>query len=251
MLAHGADANSGGSTSTESPLAAAASFSRWDVVDELLNHGANPNVRDSVGWAPIDYAAKNAASAGRGDIVEHLIAKGARVDDVIQDKRQGAQYTQLRPLIYAATDADANVVAALIKAGANVNEQDAGGMTPLMLAVRSRKEGIVDVLLASRADLKGVDVNGRAALNYATFNATAPIIRKLIAAGADVNFQSPPGMHHGETALMHAIHAGNDVNLNVMLELGARTDIRDAKGLSALDHAKKSKRKDFIDLLTR
>lgn len=251
LLAHGVHPDAGGANAPETPLVAAASFERWDVVEALLNRGANPNVRDRVGWAPIDYAAKNAARADRSDIVTRLIEKGARVDDFIAEKRQGTQYERLRPLTYAVMEADTQVVAALLKAGANVNTQNAGGMTPLMLAVRNQKEPIVDVLLAARADLKPVDSYGRAALNYATFNATPSIVSKLIDAGADLNFQSPPGMHHGETALMHAIHAGKKANVEVMLQRSASTEIRDAKGLSALDHAKKTKRDDLIALLSK
>ena len=56
-------------------------------------------------------------------------------------------------------------------------------------------------------------------------------------------------MHHGETALMHAVQDGNVETLKTMLALGAKTSIRGAKEMTALDHAKKRCDKEMIALL--
>jgi ankyrin repeat protein len=58
---------------TGTPLHSAASRLRSDIVGVLLEAGANPNVRQSAGWAPLHAAAMN------GDVVsvELLLAAGA------------------------------------------------------------------------------------------------------------------------------------------------------------------------------
>jgi ankyrin repeat protein len=253
LLKAGADfhAAQGDDGAPETPLASAASFKRWDIVELLVNSGANPNVRDRNGWAPIDFAAMNACDAGREDILKLLIDKGSKVDDIMPDMKRGAEYQNLRPLIYAAAYSKAAAINLLLAHGADINKPDRAGMTPLMLAVRNRREDVVDALLAKGADLKATDQFGRAALNYATFNATPSIVKRVAAAGANLNFAAPPGMHHGETALIHAVQGGNIANVEAMLALGARTHVTDAKGFTAMDHARKVNRKDMVALLTR
>jgi uncharacterized protein len=245
---HAAQGNDG---APETPLASAASFKRWDVVELLLKSGANPNVRDRNGWAPIDFAAMHACGAGREDVLKLLIDKGSKVDDIIPDLKRGPEYQNLRPLIYAAAYSKAAAINLLLAHGADINKPDHAGMTPLMLAVRNRREDVVEALLANGADLKPTDQFGRAVLNYATFNATPAIVKRIAAAGADLNFAAPPGMHHGETALIHAVQGGNIANVDAMLSLGARTHVADAKGMTALDHARKVNRKDMLTLLSR
>ena len=48
---------------------------------------------------------------------------------------------------------------------------------------------------------------------------------------------------------MHAVQDGNVETLKTMLALGAKTSIRDAKEMTALDHAKKRCDKEMIALL--
>ena len=163
--------------------------------------------------------------------------------------KERPEYQKLRPLMYAARFGDTQAVTLLLAHGANINNPDGIGMTPLMIAIKMRQEAAVDVLLNAGADLKPIDSYGRAALNYATFNATPAIVKKVAAKGADLNLQSPAGMHHGETALMHAVQGGNIETLKAILTLGAKTSIRDAKGMNALNHAKKRGNKDMIALL--
>ncbi len=245
LIAAGANVNggTGRSAGLETPLVAAASFRRWDSVMALLQGGANPNTRNFQGWAPIDYvvhsamndtaddAKNNGAATKRVAALKLLLDKGARADETIPvpttEKRP--EYQQLRPLIYAAQFGDIQAIPLLLARDADINKPNSYGMTPLMLAVKARQEAAVTLLLAAQADLKRVDAHGRTALNYATFNATPAIVKKVAAAGADLNFASPAGMHHGETALMHAVQGGNIETLKTMLALGAKTSVSDAK----------------------
>ncbi len=63
------------------------------------------------------------------------------------------------------------LVAALLRMGAGVNDRDYTGRTALMVACSSERDGnwdkIVDMLLQAGADIQARDVNGDTALNYA------------------------------------------------------------------------------------
>ena len=75
---------------------------------------------------------------------------------------------------------------ALIKAGANVNEQYEGKY-PLMIAIESGNTEIVELMLSAKADIHRTDANGNTAVMYAFMLQAWPMASVLIKAGADVN----------------------------------------------------------------
>ena len=58
-------------------------------------------------------------------------------------------------------------IAALVKAGARVDEPNAAGETPLIFAIHSQDTALMRVLLESRADPDRTDNSGRSARDYA------------------------------------------------------------------------------------
>jgi ankyrin repeat protein len=80
-------------------------------------------------------------------------------------------------------------VNALIAAGANVNDDDDQGETPLMIASRFGSLGAVTALIAAGADVNCVSngIKGATAIRYALARMNTDIISALITAGADVN----------------------------------------------------------------
>jgi len=118
------------------------------------------------------------------------------------------------PLLVAAHFGHKQCVTALIEAGARCNVQDEMGWTPLILAA-----------------FLGDDTN----------------VRGLIAAGADVDKAGGGGDGVGVTALLAATSSqsvgvnwrGQHEVVKLLLESGAERHCRDAKGLTALDHANK------------
>lgn len=160
-------------------------------------------------------------------------------------------------------------IAELIRAGANVNAQDDGGWTPLMCACSAGHVDKVRALLSSPAIEPNLTNDaGMTALHYACSKGRqellsllmqrddlivdlqdknsklTPLMRavighhpvcvqKLIQAGARLNLIDI----EGNTALHHAIQEGQD-NLAIMLvEAGASTDIKNREGDTPLKHA--------------
>jgi uncharacterized protein len=81
LLRLGADPDGGDYNDTVpfafvTPLGTAASRGNLDVVEVLLENGANPDAADPTGFTPLAHA----ASQGHADIVRALLAAGARTD---------------------------------------------------------------------------------------------------------------------------------------------------------------------------
>jgi hypothetical protein len=124
------------------PLGLAAAYGHRNVVELLLNQGANVNAADAMGQTPLHTAARY----GSADVAALLLEHGADVDarDVL-----GAT-----PLEWAALSGDKNVASLLIKRGATVNAQSSTGKTALHLAATAGHKEVVALLLAHGADVR-------------------------------------------------------------------------------------------------
>ena len=130
-------------------LQAAAKRSADDLVDSLLNAGADVNA------VPADYkgatALQCAAFANSPSIVRKLLDAGALVN------AEAANYRGATALQYAATHGNFAIVEALLGAGANVNAPPAkvSGFTALEAAALNGRLDMVRFLLNSGADIAG------------------------------------------------------------------------------------------------
>ena len=100
------------------------------MLDYLLSVGANVNQEDANGDTPLHLAAA-ACPVGRNsdmlDTVNFLLRKGAKIDATDERKR-----TALHQAVLVGWNAE--VVMALLLAGADVSAKDVRGRTPLTLA---------------------------------------------------------------------------------------------------------------------
>jgi len=87
----------------------------------------------------------------------------------------------------------AQEVAALIASGADVNELDEYGFTPLIEAIIVNKLEMVKLLLEHGANINETDPRGRAPLHWAVENNNAAICQALLEQGADPNAYSNAG----------------------------------------------------------
>jgi uncharacterized protein len=116
----------------------------------------------------------------------------------------GSPVPNITPLARAARDGDALSIAAMARAGHDVNARDSGGhrWTPLLHAIHKGQRGSVDALLAAGADVRRPAPGDLTPLMMAVGNGQADIVRLLIRAGAD------PRREDGADLLATAVSGG-------------------------------------------
>jgi len=157
---------------------AAGRVPEWNVEDvqALLASGGDLEQMRNV-MTPLMWAC---AKQRTTELVDQLIAKGAKIDT----KNIDGGFA----LFFAARVANPAIVKILLEKGANVNDMDNGGFTPLMILMEDGKGDMATLIELFKAD---VDINhkdgvGNTALHIAAFN-DAPLesIQFLIDKGAD------------------------------------------------------------------
>lgn len=107
-----------------------------------------------------------------------------------------------------------------IAAGANVNELQLDGSSPLLWAVNRGETDLVKALLAKKADPNATNEFGANPLTEAAKINNADMVKMLLDAGAKADSANPDG----ETALMLAIQAGNLPMFDALLNAGANVN---------------------------
>jgi ankyrin repeat protein len=145
-------------------------------VDRLIAQGADVNadkVKGYEGRPPLFHA----ATYGYVEIAKKLIEKGAKPNG-------GEHGGGVTPLMAAALNSSAPMVALLLKAGADANARDSAGSTALTEAVRKGDAEVLVLLLDAGAD-PGVPMgDGRTPVCYARALGYKQVDALLIAAGA-------------------------------------------------------------------
>nr|CAB3493161.1 unnamed protein product [Digitaria exilis] len=118
----------------------AASKGRLNIAEKLIEHGANVNKKDKFGCTPLHRA----ASTGNAELCEFLIEEGAEVDAVDR--------TGQTPLMHAVVCENQGVALLLIRHGADVDVEDKEGYTVLGRASSSFRPALID---AAKAMLEG------------------------------------------------------------------------------------------------
>lgn len=146
----------------------AASQGRLDIVQWLLDHGADVNLQNIDGQTALVHAIlKN-----HEYIVRLLLQHGADIN--IQDD-QGTT-----PCIAAAFKGNKNVVQSLLDQRVNINTQDYHGRTALMNAVLYKHEDIAHVLISSGANLNAQYKDGTTALSLAVLKNRLAVVTTLL-----------------------------------------------------------------------
>jgi ankyrin repeat protein len=212
----------------DSALLRATMYNRLDEVEELLAQGANANARDRRGHTALILAAGN--SYGQMDILKLLLAKGADVDAANANGETALMWTAMRN--------SGDVTKVLLAKKARVNIRNKKGQTALHIAAAGFHADIVEALLANGAEVDAPDQDGKTALILAANSAGIvpdyamdPLLNK----GADVNAQD----NMGNSALIIAAQSGSAAGVEFLLSKGAKSELRNKDGLTALAYAHK------------
>jgi len=157
--------------------------------------------------ATVDTAARNGDKAAVRDLLRH----GANVNT-----RSGDGMTALH---WAAERGDADIVAMLVDAGANVDATTRlGDYTPLLLAAKDGHAPVVELLLEAGADANRPTTTGTTPLMFAAASGVAEAVTALLDYGAEPNARESS---RGETALDFAAAAGRDQAIRALTARGA------------------------------
>ena len=216
----------------------AAYYGHLHVVKQLLAAGAQVNAKTNNYETPLHIAAKR----GKFSVVEQLLKEGARVnvknnesltplalakDDHIREllKRNGAKLdaANANSLLYAAKSGNLEMVERSLSNGANVNQADEKGRTPLYLAARYGYPEIVSRLLAAGAQVDSQTYdNGKTPLYIASGYGNLAVVKQLLAAGAQVSEKKENGFR----TLHNAAYYGHLHVVKQLLAAGAQVNAK-------------------------
>jgi ankyrin repeat protein len=148
--------------------------------------------------------------AGHGELVEHLIQRGAAVNT--SDDEARCACLSLAPPEARSPHARAR--------------SRLQGWTPLMSAASTGSMRVVNLLLGVGAEVNATNSGGRSAVFYAASKGHAPVLQLLLDAGADVSVRDSVGA----TPLHRAAGAGKDAAIRQLLAAGASLEAVDAQG---------------------
>ncbi len=117
-----------------------------------------------------------------------MFPKNRDLESVKSIKKQNNQIKRTNvSLIEALWDGDKTQIIELISSGANVNQIDKSGLTPLILASAQGRFEIVESLISHGADINATDHDGLMAIDYAT-NEKHNDIEKLLLEQEDTKY---------------------------------------------------------------
>lgn len=121
------------------------------------------------------------------------------------------------PLHCAAEGGRFDLVARLIRAGADVNMRDDFALSPLMTACQRGCEKSACVLIESGAVVDCLSAIGASPMAYAVVGPNSGILKLLLDSGADPDY----ALEKGKTPLAEAARIGNRICFDTLLAAGA------------------------------
>jgi len=237
------------------PLIIASQYGFLDIMNLLLDKGANINLQPMYGTtAAHNVAGQHTPKEHHTHALALLCQRGANIN--LTDEKYGCT-----PLMRACeVGKSAEMVNLLIQHGAHI-DQAVDGNTALMHATRAYRnplirQGIIyddgcpalQALLKHKPNLELLDNQGRTAFVIATKN--IPAMRLLKNAGANINYR-PPALNYHEAALIDAVKSDEVNSTFTLLQMGANVEITDRNSETALVIATKHSKLPLVKLLLK
>lgn len=255
LLAAGANVNEASTEERLTPLHEATRKNAVDVMEALLEYGADLNALAKDGWTPLHFACSGghesaaialinvgcaldcrtikgnytplhfAAWKGLTDTIKALLKGGAQVNAVTSKEK-----CLVAPIHYACQYGHEAAVLALLEGGADLTIGDDDGRTPLHYAAEKGHAGITQSLLDRGAEIHALSRNRATPLHYAASEGHVDIVTALVARGASVNLKSGADKPFGFTPLAEACKSGRTAVALALVDAG--TDINRTAGFS-------------------
>lgn len=177
----------------------------------------------------------SACASGKSEVVEFLLANGARVD-----ARDNKQRTALH---FSVANNSLDVVMLLVRSGARIYDEDDGGLMSLHYASQNGRNKIVFFLIEHGCDVNHPtgdtyedterSLTGSTALHFAAQNGHNETILLLLRKGAKVDSVNL----NGQTPLMLAAKRGHVTTVELLLHRGADINASDVYQNTVLEIA--------------
>jgi ankyrin repeat protein len=219
-------------------LMRASNYSSVEVVQKLLDSGADANLTNEKGMTALMYSVQNPDK----NIYKLLL----KTSDVNKENSKG-----WTALMFAMQWKDIAMANDFLAAGANINHQDKKGQTCLIRRSIAKDVNGIEFFLNSKAEVNRQDNDGWTALMYATKTSRFDCVQMLLNFGADITLKSKSG----EDALSIAQTRQNKNILILFRNVPSIKskkkiiDTKDAKGWTTLMYAVKQLQVDLCQKL--
>lgn len=194
-----------------------AQNNKIEMIELALNNGANINYRRGYNSA-LSFAVKN----DNVEILRYLLQRGARVNSANIGNGFGGE----TPLMVAVERKNLDIIRLLVEAGENVNAVKDSGRTALLIAVNEIKPSIdiINYLISQKANVNQSNIDGLTPLmaiagTYSYQNPVSiDVANILLKAGAKPNLRNK----YGKTALKYAIDTNNIEMINLLLPISPK-----------------------------
>jgi ankyrin repeat protein len=248
---------------------AGATIGVWEAValgqpatlQSLLDKGADANTREN-GFTLLNRA----VGQGNTEMVQILLARGADVNDagehgytpLMSASRQNPEIVDLLlaagahvGLVEAILLQDRALILHWLDAGADIDGENAAGLTPLLAAATQGDLASIRLLLERGADLHKVNSKHNSALSRAILHDQSEAVNLLLDMGMDVNAPgfSESELLRGRTSIYFAILSQSPEMIRLLIERGATLDVSDGGGNTPLHWATMNCAPEVIEVL--
>ena len=205
-----------------------------NLVQPLIDAGADPTARDRFGETPLDIA----LAYKNGNVVATLLHLGQN----LKESQKIAEETMESATLRGQTE----IARILLDNGFDANKPSANGSSYLNDAALRGQKKMVQLLLDHGASLTARNASGGTALHDAALGGNAEVVALLLDRGAEIDDQEHES---GATPLMMAASMGRVEVVTLLLKRGANRLLRDKAGHTAVERARDTENEEIVKLL--